>query len=107
MSLRVLYPEISIACLIANMSSQACQPWLLSMTRLPPFSRASTSSMPMRRLNSRWCSSFLCLSWRGKFSRKYPPSAAPSRSLGAIASMLAEEENIFTRLSSPMVFACV
>ena len=47
-SLRVLYPEASTACLIAKISSHACQPWLLSITRVPPISRAFTSSMPTR-----------------------------------------------------------
>ena len=63
--------------------------------------------MPMSRLNSLWYSSFLWASMRGKFSKKYTPSAAPWMSPGSIDSRLAEDENIFIFLSSPMVFAWV
>ena len=85
---------------MANISSQHCQPWLLSITRMPPISRQYTSSMPISRLNS-LTSSFLCASMREVLEEV----DALGRALDVARidrSRLAGDENIFIFLSRPM-----
>ena len=89
------------------MFSHDCQAWLFAMTRLLLNSRASTSSISTSLLCSLWNGSSLYFSIRGKFSAMYTPSAAPSMSFGAIASMVPETEYIAVRLSSSIALAWV